>query len=941
MPELNDPELDAFFEDFISSREIYKIHCDRSQWGNWKQKRKATYSGASENSRECFLEKISRGDIVIAQNVDNQAYTYGIGVVSEPHNPDLLVEDSVTTVEEAEFSLEVRWQEVASNGEVITSDTPEEFPTEDVTRISVSFFKELLNGLDNESYPPPLADLVNGLFDAAALGHLNQIISLHLPPDWQQTQKRKEIVENVIEIFLTDTDTEQPTEIRRRDAEDKARFYNDRNIEEIQRACGEKIWSRTARPADDYLYEYFDPAIERIEEAFTAGQPWETSYSTMGDANLFIMPVNDKWLPEFKRTVDKPLSIKHSPPGDLPANKDIRVWWTRGGQRNIAQFESLKENDIVLYYRDDAIIAGARVGAKYQGEEYGDYIWDSPDREFVYTIKEYTRVGIPKKELWDVLSYDDNFIPQGFIGVSPDRLDAIRHRDSNLWDYLTPYVVADLPEGISDVPDDEPVISIEEWLENTLSGDYDYFILKTGDEEYEDQPAESYHFRENIPGSRQLPDAGSDARFVYLENDIFYAVGAIGGIRSDLRDGTEHYFADVTEYHEIDPILRSEVEQHLSLDFPIQYGIISISETDYERILRGEESPPETNPTWTPPTDVFVDTDGVPDLGDLHFPDGIAGPQPLAHQVDDALRSGKHIILTGPPGSGKTEVAKAISKHYVGTDFELATATDDWSTFDTIGGYRPQHDQTLEFHPGIFLQRLLEPGDPPEAKNEWLIVDELNRADIDKAFGSLFSALTENTVTLPFENEAGPVTLVGDPTEMDETPLTSHHYYVPKSWRLIGTMNTRDKSSLYRMSYAFMRRFAFVSVPVPDVDGISSSLIASYDEVWGATDGLDINQQELFEETAGVWTAVQRRRPVGPSLIKDLLEHTRTQLQRGGMRNYTYPVRMYLIPQLEGLPPKSVGQTLLEIQGHLDEEVFDADLAEEYAEEYLGIQIDV
>jgi hypothetical protein len=297
--------------------------------------------------------------------------------------------------------------------------------------------------------------------------------------------------------------------------------------------------------------------------------------------------------------------------------------------------------------------------------------------------------------------------------------------------------------------------------------------------------------------------------------------------------------------------------------------------------------------------------------------------------------------LTGPPGSGKTEVAKAISGHYVGKDFELATATDDWSTFDTIGGYRPQKNQTLEFRPGVFLQRLLDPGDPPKAKNEWLIVDELNRADIDKAFGSLFSALTENTVTLPFENEAGPITLVGDPAQMDETPLTSHHYYVPKSWRLIGTMNTRDKSSLYRMSYAFMRRFAFISVPVPAVDDISPSLIGRYDETWGLTAEMDIDQQRLLAETAGIWTAVQRRRPIGPSLIKDLLGHVRTQIERDGKRDYTYPVRMYLIPQLEGLPPKAVGQTLREIQEHLDESVFNATLAEEYAEEYLGIEIDV
>src|SRR3546814_7353210 len=42
---------------------------------------------------------------------------------------------------------------------------------------------------------------------------------------------------------------------------------------------------------------------------------------------------------------------------------------------------------------------------------------------------------------------------------------------------------------------------------------------------------------------------------------------------------------------------------------------------------------------------------------------------------------------------------------------------------------------------------------------------------------------------------------------------------------MIGTMNTFYKASLYQLSYAFMRRFAFIEVEVPSSDDFSSLII--------------------------------------------------------------------------------------------------------------------
>jgi MoxR-like ATPase len=184
-------------------------------------------------------------------------------------------------------------------------------------------------------------------------------------------------------------------------------------------------------------------------------------------------------------------------------------------------------------------------------------------------------------------------------------------------------------------------------------------------------------------------------------------------------------------------------------------------------------------------------------------PASLIGLEEPWSQAIRALLLGKHVIFYGPPGCGKTSLALALCEQ-LQRPFDLTTASPEWGAFDTVGGYVVQPGGQFSFQAGIVLRSI--------ESNSWLIIDEINRANIDRALGPLFSMLTgpsqtNSLVTLQYKDS-------------DEEPLTvgfadGCSYQIMKDWRILGTMNTMDKASLFRLSYAFSRRFAFIEVPPP------------------------------------------------------------------------------------------------------------------------------
>ena len=176
-----------------------------------------------------------------------------------------------------------------------------------------------------------------------------------------------------------------------------------------------------------------------------------------------------------------------------------------------------------------------------------------------------------------------------------------------------------------------------------------------------------------------------------------------------------------------------------------------------------------------------------------------------------ALRVG-HVVLQGPPGTGKSSLARALCDAFQVSTFPV-TAHEDWTVFDVIGrlelrlrGYDKEEITPVN---GYFTECVVRCANsivrhfdnPAEPQAEWLLIDELNRANMDRAFGELFAVLGTDSslpITLPHQREG------------------NRNLVVPRRFRIVATLNSFDRQFVNNLSQAIRRRFTFVTVNIPD-----------------------------------------------------------------------------------------------------------------------------
>lgn len=190
--------------------------------------------------------------------------------------------------------------------------------------------------------------------------------------------------------------------------------------------------------------------------------------------------------------------------------------------------------------------------------------------------------------------------------------------------------------------------------------------------------------------------------------------------------------------------------------------------------------------------------------------DGLVIPRHILRAAAAALRVG-HVVLQGPPGTGKSSLIRSLAKAFNVSTYAV-TAHEDWTIYDVIGRLelRLTDDRKEEITPvnGALTEAVIRCGnnivqhfdDPLHPQAEWLLIDELNRAHLDKAFGELFSVLGTDElvpINLPHQKEG------------------NRELVIPRRFRIVATLNSYDKQFVQSLSQAIRRRFTFISLDVP------------------------------------------------------------------------------------------------------------------------------
>lgn len=190
-------------------------------------------------------------------------------------------------------------------------------------------------------------------------------------------------------------------------------------------------------------------------------------------------------------------------------------------------------------------------------------------------------------------------------------------------------------------------------------------------------------------------------------------------------------------------------------------------------------------------------------------------PRAVLDRALKLLRRRRNLVLQGPPGVGKTFVAKRLAYALLGERDPVRVRTVQFHQSYTyeqfVRGYRPTEDGAFERVDGPFLDLCDKAKQDPDSPYV-LVIDEINRGNLSKILGDLMMLIEHDKRREEWA------------TVLTYSARNDQPFFVPENLYIIGTMNTADRS-LALVDYALRRRFVFEPIPPGfDTPGFSDHL---------------------------------------------------------------------------------------------------------------------